>query len=366
MDAQLIDKIYESCFNPEVWPDVLEELGGIADSSGASLFISRSDTLHWTSSAEPRARCAQIGKGGWLRRGTLMARLFAQRHAGFLIDIEFYTPEELEQEPIYRDVWRPQGVGWGMATAIMIPTGERVSFILSRPMNAGPFERASADLLDELRPHLARSVLISARLQLERARVAGHALAAIGVPALVFDENGKVLFANPLIEAMTGHVHWRAFDFVSLKDASADRLLREAIAAIHRESAASGVRSFPIRNPEAEAPMVAHVIPIRLSARDIFLRCAAVLALTPVTAPQAPPVELVQSLFDLTPAEARVARAIAAGKTVEDIASDGGVSSNTVRTHVRGVLEKTGCSRQADVVALLAGIAQPRIAPSVD
>jgi hypothetical protein len=48
-----------------------------------------------------------------------------------------------------------------------------------------------------------------------------------------------------------------------------------------------------------------------------------------VTLPQAPPVELVQSLFDLTPAEARVARGLAAGKTVEDIASTGGVSRNT-------------------------------------
>jgi DNA-binding CsgD family transcriptional regulator len=165
---------------------------------------------------------------------------------------------------------------------------------------------------------------------------------------------------------MTGHVQWRAFDAVSLKDVAADRLLRDAIAAINREPAASGVRSFPVRNPETEAPMVAHVIPIRLSARDIFLRCAAVLALTPVTTPQAPPVELVQSLFDLTPAEARVARSLAVGRTVKDIASDGGVSPATVRTHVRGVLEKTGCSRQADVVALLAGIVQPRMPPSAN
>jgi DNA-binding CsgD family transcriptional regulator len=57
--------------------------------------------------------------------------------------------------------------------------------------------------------------------------------------------------------------------------------------------------------------------------------------LTPVTLPQAPPVELVQSLFDLTPAEARVAGSLAVGKTVEDIATDGGISPNTIRTHVR-------------------------------
>jgi len=67
-------------------------------------------------------------------------------------------------------------------------------------------------------------------------------------------------------------------------------------------------------------------------------------------------------LFDLTPAEARVARSLASGKTVEDIAADGGVSLSTVRTHVRGVLAKTGCDRQIEVVALLAGIARPQAA----
>jgi len=68
----------------------------------------------------------------------------------------------------------------------------------------------------------------------------------------------------------------------------------------------------------------------------------------------------VQSLFDLTPAEARVARSLASGKTVGAIATEGGVSLNTVRTHVRGVLEKTGCTRQAEVIALLSGILPSR------
>jgi DNA-binding CsgD family transcriptional regulator len=356
MDARLIDRIYESCFAPEVWPDVLDELGGIGGAPGASLFVSKGDVLHWVASPEPRERAERIVKEGWLWRGTIIGRLFAQRHAGFLIDVEYLTREELDREPIYRDLWRPQGVGWGMATAIPVPTGENVTFVLSRGVECGPFERASANRLDELRPHLARSVLISARLQLDRARVASDALAALGVPALVFDEAGKVLAANALIEQMTGYVRWRAFDRVSLKDRSADQLLREAVAIIDSEKG-SGVRSFPVRDAQAESTMVAHIIPVRLSARDVFLRCAGVLAMTPVTAPRAPPVELVQSLFDLTPTEARVARSLASGKSVDDIASDGGVSLSTVRTHVRGVLAKTGCGRQVDVVALLTGIA---------
>lgn len=75
----------------------------------------------------------------------------------------------------------------------------------------------------------------------------------------------------------------------------------------------------------------------------------------PVAAPSSPPVELVMSLFDLTPAEARIARGLAAGKTVDDLACYNGVSPDTVRVQVRGILEKTGCQRQTDVVSLLVG-----------
>ena len=47
MDAKLIDKIYESCFAPETWPDVLDEIGRIGGTAGASLFVSKDNVLHW-------------------------------------------------------------------------------------------------------------------------------------------------------------------------------------------------------------------------------------------------------------------------------------------------------------------------------
>ena len=164
-----------------------------------------------------------------------------------------------------------------------------------------------------------------------------------------------------MIEALTEQVQWGAQDRVSLKDTGADALFRQAIETLNIIDVAP-VRSFAMRGPDTNAAMVAHVIPIRRSARDIFVRCAGVLVMTPVSLPQAPPVELVQSLFDLTLAEARVAPGVlATGKTVDEIATDGGISPNTIRTQVRGVLEKTGCNRQVDIVALLTAISPARL-----
>jgi DNA-binding CsgD family transcriptional regulator len=359
MDPELVDRIYESSFVPELWPGVLDDLAHIAEGTSTTLFATKSDVQYWATSPGTRERAERFVKEGWFWRGQVTARLFAAQHCGFLTDLDVLTLEELDQEPIYRDLWRPWGIGWAAGTAIPIPTGEKLTFVVTRLTERGPVEREVVQRLDELRPHLARSAFLSARLQLERARIASETLAALGLPALVLNDRGKVLAANSLIEALTGCVQWRAQDRVSLKDTAADQLLWDAITAI--DVAGGTVRSFPVRDTGADAMMVAHVIPIRLSARDIFVRCAAALVLTPLTLPQAPPVELVQSLFDLTPAEARVARSLASGKTVDEIATDGGISPNTIRTQVRGVLEKTGCNRQVDIVALLTAISPARL-----
>jgi DNA-binding CsgD family transcriptional regulator len=292
-------------------------------------------------------------------RSERFKRLCDSRHPGFAREIDIYPDEEFRSDPFYRDHLYRYGLGWVAGTTFVLPTKERLLISLERDYERGPVEPAILSQLDVLRPHLARSALMAARLGIERARVTSETLALIGLPAVVFDQRGKVLAVNRLAESLTEQIHWRAHDRVSLKDSAGDALFQQAIETLDVSDAAP-TRSFALRGPEGGAAMVAHVIPIRRTARDIFIRCAGLLVLTPVALPQAPPVELVRSLFDLTPAEARVARSLATGGTAEEIASTGGVSLNTVRTQVRGVLEKTGCRRQAEVVALLSGIAVPQ------
>lgn len=357
MNQHLIDRIYECSFAPELWPAVLDELAQIADARGGLLFAATTKVLSWTASASLQNNMAWFAKTDLLARGQRGRRLCAARHAGFLTEHDIYADpdKELGADPFYYEALWPAGLGWGAATAICLPTGDTLYLNLERDRIRGPVESAIVQQLDELRPHLARAALMSARLQMERARAVAETLALIGLPSLVFDNQGKVLAANHLIEALSDYVRWRAQDRVSLKDLTADALFCRAYETLNIDGAMP-TRSFAVRGADASAAMVAHVVPIRRSARDIFVRCAGVLVMTPVTLPKAPPVELVQSLFDLTPAEARVARCLTSGESVEDIAFTGGVSLNTIRTQVRGVLEKTGCRRQAEVVALLGGI----------
>jgi DNA-binding CsgD family transcriptional regulator len=355
--ARLVDRIYECAFVPDLWPEILAELVHLGGALSGWLCISNGNVVRWAaSSQEARSDLRPLMESGWIPRSERFKRLLNAKHTGFIPDSILYTPEEMRNDPAYRDMLHPRGMGWASATAIALPTGDDMVIALERAYDQGSASPSVLETLNELHSHLARASFVAARLQLERARAATQALALLGIPALVFADSGKTLAANHLIETLSGCILWRANDGIALMDARADALLRAAIATVDQDDTVS-VRSFPVRN-EGSA-MIAHVVPIRGLARDIFSHCAAMLMLTPVTRPEAPSVELIRSLFDLTPAEARVARGLAAGQTVKGIAEESDTTTNTVRTHVKAVLAKTGYSRQSDVVALLNGLRPP-------
>lgn len=62
---------------------------------------------------------------------------------------------------------------------------------------------------------------------------------------------------------------------------------------------------------------------------------------------------IVAETFDLTPAEARVAVQMVNGLTVDGIAQKSGVSVNTVKSQIKSLFQKTGTSRQAELVSVI-------------
>ena len=70
VESELIDRIYESSFVPELWPGILDELGRIAETPGGSLFITKAEVQYWTSAREDW--CTKAGSGAGR---SLLARL---------------------------------------------------------------------------------------------------------------------------------------------------------------------------------------------------------------------------------------------------------------------------------------------------
>ena len=63
--------------------------------------------------------------------------------------------------------------------------------------------------------------------------------------------------------------------------------------------------------------------------------------------------EMMRQIFDLTPAEAGVARRLTEGLSLEDTALALDISHNTARAHLRSIFSKSGIKRQTELVRLV-------------
>lgn len=355
MENELIDRIYECSVVPELWPSVLDELAGLTECRGGLLFSARK-ALCWTASGSIQEVFEAYVHDGWFQRCPRRPCLMSKSEPSFFVEQDFWTDDQIEFDPIYRDFFRPRGLGWSAGTGLQMPTGDNIVFSVERDLERGPVEPEHVAALNRLRPHLARSALVSARLDLRRAQGATEALTELRLPAVLLSEAGAVIEANTWAEALSGQLRIGAGDRLTLADKRAQEMLETNLKAMHTTPGA-GRCTFPLRDDLGAATRVLHLIPITRTAHDIFGQSFALLLATPVSSDRAPSIGLMRSLFDLTPAEAKLAQSMAGGRTLEDAAADHGVSINTVRNQLRAILEKTGCTRQAELTALLANLA---------
>jgi len=357
----LIDKIYEAAFVPDLWSGVLQDITAASASVGGAVFLF-ADEQPVRGKTVPLLQelLSEFLLGDTLQFSTAVSRMCAVQPASF-VDVEsFLTAEEIENDPV-RVRLRGLGIGAHTCTAIQMPSGELAIFVFQRKLGEGRYNAASFGVLDTLRPAMARASLIAARLGLERAKGTVAAMTAIGLPAAVLSSSGRVLTANPLLEAMSSVFLPVAFGGMAIAEANANRLFQEAIVAARGE-AEPAVRSIPIPATIDRQPLILHLLPLRRTAHEIFSGADILVAATAVNASSmVPSPTLLSGLFDLTPAEARLASALSQGKTLLEATENSNITVKTGRSYLERIFAKTGTRQQSQLVALLKSAELPQI-----
>jgi len=349
----LIDDVYEAAAVPDLWEALLDNVAGRLGAAGGLVFVANVQHTGWLGSGAVAPFFADFVADG--DPNPRAQRAVARNHAGFLRDQDLFTAEEMDRDPVYARL-RRSGFGWCTGTVIQAPGGDSAIVTWERAFKDGPFAVKTVAALDPLRAHLARAVLISGRLGLERARAAADILGTIGLPAAVLSRSNRMLAANELLERLIPHVvHDRPSRF-GLADRRADTLLGQSLLQLDCRTA-EPVRSIPIAATSQTQAAIVHVVPVRGAGRDIFAAASCVVVITTLAHREIAPDQVVQGLFDLTPAEAKVACRVATGLTVDEIAGEAGCAVGTVRQQLKSVFAKTGVSRQAELVGILAGSA---------
>lgn len=352
----IVDRIYEASVIPDLWVDILDRIAAIARCDGGILIAADPQQNVRALSSDclsPMVR-AFINEG-WMRQNIRASRLRPLNYSGFVVDLDIVTPEEAETDPLYVNCLRRYGGGVGTGTVIPAPSGDLIIFNIERSYKKGFVERDVLPALDALRPHLARSALLSLRLGLERARAMTEALGRLDLPAAVLGANGRIISSNALLDKMQRQFAPVAGGRMAISHRLANDLLQAALANSARSGADLQSHSIPVPPVDDLAPAVAHLLPVRRQARDIFAGATIILVVTSLTSPKVPPANILHGLFDLSPAEAKVAQGIVEGHTVEEMAAANNLSRETIRKQLKAVLAKTGTNRQAELVGLLAG-----------
>jgi DNA-binding CsgD family transcriptional regulator len=348
----LINDIYEAAIVPDKWQSVLDRLAEIADGEGTLLFAAGPGAPRWVSSKAIQGVIAEWTQSKWFLDNPRGQRLVPINEPRFLTDLDALTIEEMDASDFYTELLRPRGLGWCVGTSIRSPSGDTLVFSIEKAHKKGPVSSEVAGRLDDLRPHLARAALLSGRLGLDRARTAVATLEMIGLPAAAVTGAGKVVSANGGLSDRVPGIEVGANDMIQLASTAAQTLLMETLARNSGVALSLG-RSIPVGGTKQAPPFVVHVVPLRGVGLDLFTGALSIIFVTPVVPNSSPAPELLQALFDLSPAEARIASQLTDGRSIEQIAVLNGLSHNTVRTQLKSVFAKTGVQRQAELVSLL-------------
>lgn len=352
---ELTERIYEAAVVPELWPDALRTFTAMAGAEATVLIAARgADFSRWIVSTPEFEEIVRTVAGRYAPN-VRTTRLIGSNQAGFLRDCDVLTQEEIDREPLYQEFLIPKGFGFGIATGIFAPSGDNIILHSEYAFSHGPATIDVIARLDGLRPHLARAALLSSRLGLERARAMADALAMLCLPGAVLRGRGKVYAANALFAALMPDVIEDRHDRVKFKDVNVDRLFAEALARLPFAASLSAVNSIAVAAAEGWPPMIVHLLPIRGAAHDVFSQGTALLVVTPIDRAAVPTAEMLQGLFDLTPAESRLARLVGQAQTPREAALGLGITEETARTTLKRIFSKTGTRRQAELVRLLGG-----------
>jgi DNA-binding CsgD family transcriptional regulator len=193
------------------------------------------------------------------------------------------------------------------------------------------------------------------------------ALDSLGAGLFLVDAASRIVHANASARAMLQRrsVLLRAAnDRLAACDAGSAQALAQVVGQAAGAPAAGRAIAVPLRARDGEH-YIAHVLPLACGARrGAGAPAIATVIVHKLTLGLPTPPEAIAGLYGLTPTELRVLLAIVEVGGVRETAEVLGIGEATVKTHLHRVFGKTGVNRQADLVKLVAGFANPVVARS--
>ena len=362
-----IGEIYDAALDPTLWPRTIETSCNLLRSCAsviAAVDVMDPSANISSSFGIDQAYLKLLGNG---TRHPLIKNLMRSNVGDVGSAVSKMTEEGFRNSILYQAWDHPKGYVVDLFNVTLDRTATAVIHLgFVRHETVGIADGETLRDLSLLFPHYRRAILIGKTIEQTRVEAASLSDVLDGLAASVFllDDESRLVYINQSGKRMLddGLVARKNGNAIALCDKAADLTLHQTRAAIASGKLLSqeGI-AIAVRGLDGH-PHMAHVLPLTSGARQKasrFYHAVAALFLRSARFERPAALDAMAQLYGLTPSEVRTLVGIVERGSIPAVAKANNVSAETIKTHLKHIFEKTGTSRQAELVKLVAGIVSP-------
>lgn len=359
--------LYAASVNDELWRTALTR---VAETCGANIFhmfvwdhrINR--PLLGTASHDYLFELLRLYDEYYHKVDPVLSQVLSRPIGQLVASQEMFDDRFINHNEYFQDFLVRNKFCW--ATAGMVDIGSRYSATIAfvRFWERGRFSDKELEVGRRLWTHFENAVRLFVHADEVRraASLQSHIVDSWEIGVATIDDQGNVDFINRSAKAMVE---------------ASDRFVLRSRCLVAADSTIEGLWKGALRSVIEDWSCKSLSVPsFRKGGEDILMTLAPLRACSPTwfSVQKVSVLLLIRSrrrqriltvqqlihLFRLTPAEARLARALAHGCTPEQYASEAGLSMATIRKQLREVFSKTSTRGQVDLARLLVSIPSVR------
>jgi DNA-binding CsgD family transcriptional regulator len=360
--SELIGRLYNAAIDEALWSGISARIADAFESTSTVLKLhgdSGSVQLLDTTENLVVADRDQAWADHWHRNDLWVERSVVFGMSRVVTSHDLVSPTEVEQSGFYQEWLRRVDIHHMIGTVFPTEAGGIGVLGIHRPRAGGHYTDADRRKVALLVPHIQRAFRVKRRLTgVSLAQDAAFdALDRMNTGVILLDRSRRVVYANGLAETFLRDIPEIGVSNgrITVRDPMIDGQLAALVCgALETANGQHGLPQTALAVPRGKAPPFTLVLaPFR--PRWSCLNGQPALALVFMRDPSRIRIDpgQLRDLFDLTRAEAAIAIDLVRGMSLAEIATAHGVGGETVRSHMKKILAKTGTQRQAEAVALL-------------
>jgi DNA-binding CsgD family transcriptional regulator len=290
-------------------------------------------------------------RGGWINediryRGT--AQLLSK---GVTTDDDCLSAEFRKRSPFYQDFLRRNGLSGYVG--LRLGAGAQVwSLSIQRTVAQDPFSANEISALGDFATRLDGVAQVASVIASQKGIGALEALQACNRGAFLLNRSGRVVRTNDFGRELIVSGHLQIVDGrIQSSDAKRNDKLQREIRDLFWTNAL--LRPQALQKHDGGS-LICYVVRLDTLKDNPLSAFHALMIIVDTDEPHKPNLQTLQSVFDLTNAEAKLAQALSMGVDLTNYASECSISKETARHHLKNILLKTGTKRQGEMIAVVA------------